>query len=182
MSIYIPNHSKLINQFILREEALICWSFAAVASNVVSSNLKPLFPKVCKTAPMEMKNSKGSNCWLPERCFVNSCYQMPSKASKANGKTLQLEKETLLNQLSWKLIMNRAQCLSQRYQLHQFSQIHLISCDSNRQSPLCRRWYVVTSGLCAGACVHCWVASVDVNEAEQAVSQTKFGPSEGHQS
>ena len=118
MSIYIPNHSKLINPFILREEVLICWSFAAVASNVVSSNLKPLFPKVCKTAPMEMKNSKGSNCWLPERCFVNSCYQMPSKASKATWKkktTIGKEAiditqnsvkiyrnplETLLNQLS----------------------------------------------------------------------------------
>ena len=113
MSIRIPNHSKLVNPFIIREEALICWSFAAVARKVVSSNLKPLFPKVCKTAPMEMKNSKGSNCWLPERCFVNSCYQMTSKASKANGKkTLQLEKRPSISpRIQWKSTSNPLETL-----------------------------------------------------------------------
>lgn len=103
MSIYIPNHSKLINPFILREEVLICWSFAAVASNVVSSNLKPLFPKV-RPHPWRWRTPRGQTAGCLRDALWTVAIKCHQKPQKLHGKkNLQLEKRPSISpRIQWK--------------------------------------------------------------------------------
>ncbi len=192
MSIYITNHSKLIHLFSEKRPSAGPLQFQVTPCH---QTWNPLSQKCARPHPWRWRTPRGQTAGCLRDALWTVAINFHQQPQKLHCKPYNWKRghwyhteftenrdhplETCLDQLSWKLIMNRAQCLSQKsYQLHEFS--------PNPPDPL---WLQPTVSTLIAGVVHCclrqstvlvcWVASVDVNEAEQAVSQTKFGP--GHQ-